>query len=303
MERMERNETALPVATDGQRTSRGMYGDVERLHEALKQAQKRCNVITPVTRIDWIPPLHGVSLRIVSLDPRPERGDVYTSPELGKDVALTKVALDKIAAAAGISWDPLLSGRIDDGSDPHYVRFRAVGTITDFDGTQRTISGEKEIDLRDGSPEVKRIESAAAKKNRDPGPQIARAREHILSMAESKAKNRAIRQALCIKQKYSPEELQRPFVVPKIVFTGETDDPAVRRLVQEKIIERALGSAKALYGPAAPTPTPIRHAPPPLLGTQPSDGDVEGEVPDGDEDIGESPDETKTPGDQSEIPF
>lgn len=230
------NEKGLPAV-------RGMYRTIEEVQKAFVAASKSGNLLAPMARVDYVPDLHSLSLRIVNLELSEHGGDLYQdSDSRGKDEwSLSGRALDKIAAAAGISWDVVLSGRLDDRSDPLYCHYRAVGWVVDFDGTRRQISGEKEIDFRDGSPQIAKMKPGA----------VSRASAFILPLAESKAKNRAIRHALSVKSKYSMEELRRPFVVPKLVFTGEgCTDPEIKRMIAERIVDRAMGVQQQIYGPS-----------------------------------------------------
>lgn len=198
---------------------------------------------------------------------------------------LSKVALDKIAAAAGVSWVPGESRRLDDGSDPRYCHFRAVGRYRHFDGTVSQIVGEKEMDLRDGSPAIESIIVKSAKKAKREAEQkkkpiteaearrigedkaanqISEMRLHILSHAETKARLRATR-SLGLRTSYSPAELQRPFVVVRVSFTGRTDDPELKREFARAISQNFLNGHAALYGAAAtalPAPAQVMSPPP-----------------------------------------
>ena len=77
--------------------------------------------------------------------------------------------------------------------------------------------------------------------------QIQEMRAYILEHAESKARNRAIRQALALKGKYTEDELRRPFVVPALVETGRCDDSELRKLYFEKKLEGKGLATKALF--------------------------------------------------------
>lgn len=236
--------TDLVVKQDAMALARkasGRFNSLEALTDAMDALTAQCNVLTPVSRIAAVPPGHVVTLSVVMIDPEQ---DTY-AVEGGKR-CLSKAALDRIASAAGVSWDPRQSGRLDDGSDPLYCHYRAVGRIKDLDGTQRVMMGEKVMDLRDGSAQ------AVAAKNG-----LSMQRQHILAHAESKAKNRAIRSALAVRSSYRPDDLQRPFVAPKLVFTGDFGDAETNRNVASLIAMQALGidasgAASALYGPRQP---------------------------------------------------
>jgi histone H3/H4 len=170
--------------------------------------------------------------------------DTYTPPG-AKERALKGSALLRLAAAAGITWVPQQSGRIDDGSDPLYARYRATGVVKDADGTARLESREKEIDLRPTSPTRENMrrqaEARVAKarsENRSSGTAeaelkkaVEQAAEHIAAMAESKSKNRVIRALLGVKATMTDTELSRPFVALKPVFTGEFNDAELNREV------------------------------------------------------------------------
>lgn len=229
----------------------GLYHDTTSLTQAYHAALKgRCNLLAPVTRVDFIPMLHAISLRIVIFDPRPATrenrgsaskagGDLY---ELEGDVALTKVALDKIAAAAGISWLPKYHGRLDDASEALYVRFRACGMMRDVDGRVRIESRIRDTDLRPGGADRKRMTEG--------GKQFDMAAQFIAPITESKACNRVVRAFLGIKSKYTLEEAKRPFIVPTLVFDGHHEDPEIRREVARRITEEALRGQRMIYGAA-----------------------------------------------------
>jgi len=238
----KKNGTAL--AKQGK--ARETYGDLDKLAGAMQAAGQRCNLIAPIVALDHIPLFFEVSLRVVSIDPREMRdgGECYSVP--GGKLALGKSALAKLALAAGIQWDAMRSGRLDDGSDPYYVHYRAVGAWPDFDGrTVLQISGSKVLDLREGSATLEKL----AAESKDGGEKRVREmRAFILEHAESKARNRAIRQALALRSSYTREDLQKPFVVPRLVETGRCDDPELRRLYYEKKLEGKGLAQRMLYG-------------------------------------------------------
>jgi hypothetical protein len=76
-------------------------------------------------------------------------------------------------------------------------------------------------------------------------------------MAETKSRLRAVR-SLEVRTSYSPEELRKPFVVARCMWTGQTDDDELRRTFAIMQAERFMGARAALYGGG-----PSRHALPP----------------------------------------
>lgn len=242
---------------------------------------KRYNLCAPVTAIDRIPDMHRISVRVVQVNPDTE---TYPIPGQSDKVGIGKVALDKIASAANIQWIPNQCGRIDDRKDPYMVSYRAVGVMKNFDGETRVISAEKTLDFRGkaGEPEdsmgadTQEIVRIAAKKGRDPWPQIAQCRQQIHSLAESKAKNRAIRAALAIPVAMLRADVGKPFVIPALVLQPDMSDPDVKAAA----IRKMFGDSAALYG--APQTSNLR-----AIGPAPVQAEMEGVIIDADPETGE----------------
>lgn len=265
----------------------GSVDDPRQLTNRLSFAAQNFHLVAPQTAVGVIPEGCSVALAAVVIDVANETYPIPSSSKRG----LGKVALDRIAAGAGISWDPRLSGRLDDGSDPHYCHYRAVGTVREFDGTTRTLVAEKEVDVREGSPQVDAIvercvrkiqrdnprvsEAEAQRRGREAGEnQIREIRLHILGHAETKARLRAIR-TLGIRTAYEPDELTKPFVVAKVIWSGRTDDPVLRREFARNQQLAMLGATAALFGAQQPqhsyvapeAPARPRVSPPPPVGS------------------------------------
>lgn len=227
------------------------------LTERIREWQTVAHVLTPAIHVSALAPQHAVNVAVVKIsaetDDRGIGDDTYGLPKQGKGLpwlgqgerAIGKVGLLKIAAAAGISWDPDRSGRTDDRKERYYWEYQAVGTYIGFDGRPQTLIGTFELDLRDGSPALKGFSPA----------QIDATRRSGLRICESKAMNAAIR-TLGLKQKYTVQELQKPFVILRTSFIPDMNDPMQRQMVAE----RALGSSRVLYPsprPALPDPDTI----------------------------------------------
>lgn len=230
--------------------------DPAKLTEHLTNLSATHHVVSPATTIDVLPPGCGIAVSYVLVDTNVKNSEVY---EVGGKMGLSGTTLARIAAAAGVDWDASQSGRLDNGSDPHYCHFRAVGHVRNFDGSVRTISGEVEIDAREGSPQVDEIRAKAAAKNKDGALQLQELRKFVLRHAESKAKNRAIA-GMGVKRSYNPAELSKPFAVCRLMWTGETQDPELRRLFAEKTADMMLSGMSSMYGKPAPQPAPAPHA-------------------------------------------
>jgi hypothetical protein len=219
------------------------------LNNALVSNRDKAHILTPFTQLmfeeDIFAPGFKPSLRTITISTttRKEKekdvyvdGEVYDSWEKPGEVALTKLALDKLAQVAGIEWVHVYRVQ-DTGDDPLKCHYYAEGRMRLIDGTFHYMPGNKSIDLNDGSPEAMAMSKKPA--------QLAGARKNIAALAESKAKNRVIRALLGLKQSYRPDELKKPFLVMKIV--PDMADPEVRKMVQAQM----LGMEKYLFAPQA----------------------------------------------------
>lgn len=234
--------------------------DPAAVTQRLEELSESYHLVAPATSVSALPPGCGIAVSMVSINPSSD--DVYSVG--GGKVGLSGHALQRIGAAAGVSWDPVQSGRLDDGKHPRYVHFRAVGTVRNFDGTSRTIVGEVELDMREGSPQVEAMRERA--KSEDGFRlQYRDTCLFILRHAETKARLRAIA-SIGVKRSYTPEELRRPFAVASLTWTGQTDDPELRREMALRVQESMLGASAALYGPPRQPRQlgPARHPAPPV---------------------------------------
>lgn len=262
---LEKRQTAITAAAPDASTALARVREPTAITERLKALADKFHLVTPATEIDHVPDGFGVSVSMVRVDPSDDKkgpGEVYGVG--GGKVGLAKQPLERIGSAAGIAWDMTHTGRLDSAAEPRYVHFRAVGCVRNFDGSPRMLSGECELDYRDGSDQINEIRTKAKARNRDPEPQILEKRKFILREAESKAKLRAIA-SMGIKRAYWPRELGRPFAVARLTFTGQTDDPELRREFSRMAAAAALGGAASLFGsPPAALGAPAGHAPPAL---------------------------------------
>lgn len=226
---------------------------VKEADDKLKKAPSYGHLVSPATRVGSLPPGCGLAVSVVTVDPSvDERGigtDVF---KIEGRLMLQKHIMDQIGTALGVRWDPVQSRRVDNGSDPHYCHFQAVGHIRLFDLQVQPVVGHYELDLRDGAA---RIEGMSPK-------QLKGMRTHIVSRAETGARNRAI-SSHGVRRSYKAEELTKPFIVAKAHFTGQSDDPELRRMFAHGTIQAMLGAQNALYG-AAPAALPAPESAEPV---------------------------------------
>lgn len=250
----------------------GSYADAAKADAALRAMSEAYHLVAPATSCGSLPLGHEVSISLVYVNAETE-----TSSVGGGKVSLAATALKRIAAAASIDWDDEKSRRLDNGRDPHYVHFKAVGIVKNLDGTKRRVTGEVEIDMREGSPQVIAMEQRAGE-GKNFQSQLRDTRNFILRHAETKAKSRAIAD-MGVRRSYTKAELEKPFAVARLSFTGRTEDPQLQAVFASKIADAALGAGQSLYGtpvgmrPQQSPPELPGHAPP-AIGAVPDDDDA-----------------------------
>jgi len=207
------------------------------LRNRWDQLRDVANIVSPVASVDSIMAMHKVSLRMVTIDHTVDSygggAEVYKGKFCEKDErALGKVGLDKIQAAAGVQV--IESIRTDDRQAPLFWEYRVTLGIQDLDGTWRQATATRAIDLRHGS-----AEAAAMKEG-----QLAAARANGQMLAETKARLRALRSLLSLKNKYRLTDLEKPFVIPKLVPALDPSDPDQKAA----LIQMATTGSRALFG-------------------------------------------------------
>jgi hypothetical protein len=266
---------APPAAPNGAIEKRATEQVVGAWHEAgvvdneLKKASESAHLVSPATVCGSLPEGCEVAISVVYVDSNDGKdgpGEVFSVG--GGKLALSGVTIKRIGSAAGIDWDMERSGRLDNGSDPHYVHYRAVGYVKNFDGSYRTVSGEVDIDMRDGSPQVVAMK-ARARDGKNFDSQLRDTRMFILRHAETKAKLRAICD-IGIKRSYTKAELDKPFAVARLMATGRTNDPELRKEFARMNFDKMTNGRAALYGGQPPVSAlPPRSAPPAFEGHEP----------------------------------
>jgi hypothetical protein len=231
----------------------------------LASASQQYHLVSPATSCGMLPEGCAVAISLVHVDPNPSQDGPKEVYSVSGRLAPSLVTLQRIASAAGISWVPEQCGRLDNGRDPHYCHFRAVGKVRMFDSSARTLTGEVEIDMREGSPQLEGMTTKA----------IEQTRKFILRHAESKAKNRAVAD-MGVKRSYAPEELAKPFAVARLMWTGETSDPELRKEAFRMRAEAMGGATRALYPPQTRPVLPAfqGHGAPPAGSVTDDPGDI-----------------------------
>ncbi len=236
----------------------GNFRDPTKATCALKVAADNYHLVSPAPMVGNLPEGCALALSVVRIDPADPH--LY---KVGDKVALDKTHLTSIANAIGAST--VYSRRTDDGSHPHYCAWTVKVRYRQFDGTWLARQGSVEMDLRapHGAEYVDAVKKAESK-GRDPAAQLGELRKFITRHAESKALNRAYA-ALGIRRAYTRSELERPFAVARLTFTGESEDPEARAQFRAGIMASFLGSTNDAFGEedSSEQPPPRLVSPPP----------------------------------------
>jgi len=204
---------------------------------------QQCHILTPIADFRALPECYGLMPAQVQVNTDPNAGDVYQDKLFCKEheFALTKLGLAKVALAAGMT---IKTERVDPRTIQNYWEVRATAQFIGIDGTPQSLDATEELDLRDGTDRSLKV---MGKERSEAALRSVRAKG--LRNCEARAINAVIRQ-FGLKQKYTRQELEKPFVVLRVVFMPDMSDPEVKRF----ITERAMGGTAALYPNARALP-------------------------------------------------
>ena len=224
--------------------------------EIDKARKAGMNMLLPSAHIESLSELHSPILDYVDLSPEVSDGDVYYHGE-SKKLVLTKKGLMKLARAAGIVWHPVETRRSDNRADRNYVSYRALGGVRTADGAIAWIPGEYDLDLEVIEDELRDLYERKGKKSSKKGDELQGyvdycvkrdllyKRKHRVKLCETGAMTRVIRTLLVdLKAGYTKQELQRTFVIARIVFRPDFSNPQIRK----KMIDKAIDATESIYG-------------------------------------------------------
>ena len=257
---MQQQRTSTAVVT---RPEQGLktFTDPAAINEWLAYFEQIGYLVSPATACGRLPPGCSVAITAVRIDAERETYPIQGKPG---EVGIQKVGLVRIGAAAAATWDLGLTGRIGEVHDPRLIHYRAACYVKNFDTSVRLLSGEVILDYREGSDEVIKIREREEKKAREleaegktyfgdyGDTEIRQIRSFLIRLAESKAKNRALRE-LGVRTSYVKEELkEKSFFVASLMFTAHSDNPETQRIFDLGVMGSMLGANAALFGaPAA----------------------------------------------------
>lgn len=228
----------------------------KELDKAIKEGE---NLLMPSDSLNNVPAMHKVTVERIKLSPDPDDRDVYPQ---GKRFALTKDGLLKLSSCAGVQWDYSFSGRIDPMNNPDYIAYRVVGAVQRLDGSWLPLQGAYDLDfvvIEEQAFEGKKESTKSWKSNGwdkfTPAQREAACRKlahedvlairrHKVARCETGAMLRAIRGLLNVKGTYSAAELQKPFVIARLVFQPDYADP----IIKAQAVALAFKAMQGVYG-------------------------------------------------------
>lgn len=190
-------------------------------------------------------------------------GDIY--PLKNGGLALTKRSLMALASDAGVKWIPNLNQRVDDGSDPDVVEWKATGILAGLSG-MTPVSATKRLDLA----HVREMEDWKLR-NRPPreiwykGQKVVwsmvlpadqesyiqqsvtendlKRKEFKVENAETKAQLRVIRAILAIPSRFEPSVIaNKEFAVLQVIFAPNAQTPEERKMIIGQMMQTYLGA-------------------------------------------------------------
>lgn len=203
--------------------------------------------LVPVETLTQVSPLHKISVNVVQISSDKDEKDTYK--EGNGEYALTKKALMKLMATANIqivdsrsvvpsscqrclemaraTGKPCLCGPCECKND---IAWQVTIAVPDLSGGYRRVTATREFICAD---EKKKMKTEG---------QYNQAFAFRSAHTESKALNRALREALMIKSTYKPHELEKPFAVA--VISPNFDDKELK----SAMISRFAAGENALFG-------------------------------------------------------
>jgi hypothetical protein len=263
---------------------------------AAAMEQPGPGVLTPFNHVPDLAPGFGIAYSEVPVrDFATQGNDVYPIAGASGRVGLHKNIWDAIGRGYGIDWPPTWTFQESFGDerdhDPRCCKVTVAGRYRDADGSWKSLPAlTKEIDLREGSPEVLKIradqeykeikdlppdatEEARNKRlaiaQRKADAEINQLRKFIRAHAQTKARLQVIR--TLARSSYTVPELQAgPFRIFRVIknFRVPADRPDLQAKMDDLALRALMPQAEAaLFGAVVSTrqlpPVSDEESPPP----------------------------------------
>lgn len=219
----------------------GSYDTTETINQALRDAAEVGHLLAPGDQVAAALPGTAVLISAVKVNPALE---TFKDDDSDGRVP-NQLFLNRVGNLLGISW--IGSFRTDNHRNPYIRTYNAEGVWREFDLSDRKVQGNAGVDLTEGSPLVRKLRKNA----RDRGAfDVEKGRQYIDSTCDTQARLKVVRQ-LGLKGVYTMRELEKTFYCARLVFTAKTDDPALKPLMAQHVLDRMAPAHEALYGKRA----------------------------------------------------
>ncbi len=243
--------------------------------DALKKLQefkeRGCHLLIPTTQhVDSLSDQFEIIIDTVKLSGDPKDRDVYPHESSAYDykvsawknpktipdqkVRITKHGLEKLNILAGIMWSPTLCREIRDPNIPGRIAYEAVGGVRKPDGTPYFIPKLYAMDLDVEREKLENQYGKAEDKKWLITRDLLQKKSNIATLCESGAKNRVTREILCLNNFYTVKDLEKEFVMARIVPKLDLKDEYTKR----RLIDLQLQALTGIYGVTPPTAPDIR---------------------------------------------
>ncbi|HEV8654472.1 MAG TPA: hypothetical protein VGR85_03050, partial [Candidatus Limnocylindria bacterium] len=235
----------MSTAVDTTTTALAPFKEIRELAE--QYPKERFHLLLPTTMMG-ISPLFIPTPTAVVVNPDDPR-DVYDTPGGGGTVCFHSQALERIANAGGLDFDPSLERHEHDfKNEPLVCKISVGGWYIDSLGQRRLVGDGVTHDLRDESGRTKLLGGPGSKP-------VQVARQFICEQAKSRARNRVIRKTMNLASSYRKDELvirdqvdgksvarPKPFVAFRFRLNEADED------VKRALIARSVGAMSEVFG-------------------------------------------------------
>jgi len=223
---------------------------VERARLEVEKARKdKWNILIS----EEIRPVSEIFLPFISvlrLSADPEDGDFYFPKDAKGKGRMTYHAMKKIGDAADVQFIPSEEGITRKEKD--YVAFRSVGKRFSCSGEVRTLAGFSDKDTAIVEENLRSQTGQYKKEEGQIQGEMRKERTFSMRKAESGARGRVIKGFVPIKSAYSTEQIEKPFVVVRYIFSPDLQDA----IVKTQVLAGFQNAATSLYGPQASAALP-----------------------------------------------
>ncbi len=237
----------------------------QEIKEALDKLERMkadgCHMLIPSTHhIESIATGFAVIIDTVKLEPHPRMKDVYPDETKTYDfnkndwreeyrtgnetVRIHKQGLNKLVRCAGFIWSAPYSRLVRDPKEKDRMAYVAVGGVRGPDGQPYFVQASYAMDL--GIEEEKLRQQYKDNKSieylvkRD----LLQKKINLEKLCESGAKNRVVREILCINNSYTVKSLDKEFVLVRVVPKFDLKDEYTRRL----LVNAQVAALTGVYG-------------------------------------------------------